>query len=109
MEKIKVILKERPSLIDFQQYVAEIVKQRGFEKEGITEKFMLFTEECGELAKAIRKKTKIKSDTKSKEENISHEVADVFMYLLEICNYFEIDLEDAFRQKEAINNTRTWK
>jgi NTP pyrophosphatase (non-canonical NTP hydrolase) len=109
MGNTKITLKDQPTLADFQSYVEEIVKQRGFAEEGITEKFMLFTEECGELAKAIRKKTKIKSDTKSKEENISHEVADVFMYLLEICNYFNINLEEAFRQKEEINTTRTWK
>jgi NTP pyrophosphatase (non-canonical NTP hydrolase) len=33
----------------------------------------------------------------------------VFMYLLDICNHFDIDLEKAFREKEEINKKRTWE
>lgn len=101
-------LPSNPKLQDFQSYVGAVVKHRGFEDETISELFMLLTEEVGELAKAARKTQNIKTDQLSKTYEIDQEAADVFMYLLEICNRFDIDLEKAFRDKEAINAKRTW-
>lgn len=102
-------LKEQPSLQDFQTYVRTMIAERGFENETTPELFMLFLEECGELAKATRKTTTIKSDAQSESFHIDLEAADVFIYLLAICNRFNIDLEQAFRDKEAINEKRTWE
>ncbi len=93
---------------DLQHYVAEVVKARGFDQETVPEIFMLFLEECGEMAKAARKLQNIKSDKNSKEHRLDHEIADVFIYLLNICNHYNIDLEQAFRDKEGVNNQRTW-
>ncbi len=102
-------LPEHPTLQDFQRYVAAMVKERGFDKETIPEVFMLFLEECGELAKAARKTQHIKSDRHSEQFHIDHEIADVFVYLLDICNHFNVDLEQAFRGKEEINKKRVWE
>ena len=102
-------LPTKPLLKDFHKYCKDIVKIRGFDKEPIAELFMLFMEECGELAKAARDTQVIKSGTHSKQRNLAHEAADVFIYLLEICNYFDINLEQAFREKEIINSKRTYK
>jgi NTP pyrophosphatase (non-canonical NTP hydrolase) len=102
------ILAPDAKLKDFQAYVTEVVHHRGFEKETVSDLFMLLLEECGELAKAARKTQNIKTDKNSKTYEVDHEAADVFMYLLEICNRFDIDLEKAFREKEAINAKRTW-
>lgn len=102
-------LKPKPTLQDFQRYIAKMVEIRGFDKETLPEVFMLFMEECGEMAKAARKRSKIKKHKGSKDFNIKHEVADVFMYLLDICNYLKIDLEKSFREKEEINKKRIWK
>lgn len=102
-------LKPQPTLADFQRYVAEMVKERGFAKGTVPEVFMLFLEECGELAKAARKFTSAKMDlTDAREHRLDHEAADVFIYMLDICNKFGIDLEKAFREKEAHNATRQW-
>ncbi|MAF79707.1 RS21-C6 protein [bacterium] len=102
-------LQENPTLKDFQKYIEEMVRERGFTDETIPELFMLFLEECGEMAKAARKLEKVKSDPNSKEHLLEEEIADVFIYLLDICNKFNIDLEKAFREKEKINKKRTWK
>ena len=109
MTKNKPNLKKNPTLRDFQNYAAEIVKERGFEKESISQIFMLFLEECGEMAKAARKSQKIHTDKNSEQFNLAHEAADVFVYLLDICNHFDIDLEKAFREKEEINKKRVWE
>ena len=105
----KLNLKKEPKLQDFQRYVSDMVKERGFDKETVPEIFMLFLEECGELAKAARKYQNIKSDENSEKFYIADEAADVFMYLLDICNYLDIDLEKAFREKEEKNKLREWK
>ena len=102
-------LKQNPTLRDFQEYVAQLVKKRGFDKETVPEMFMLFLEECGEMAKAARKTQKIKTDKNSEQFHLDHEIADVFIYLLGICNHFDIDLEKAFRDKEKINEKRFWE
>lgn len=102
-------LKENPTLRDFQEYIAQMVKERGFDKKTVTEIFMLFLEECGEMAKAARKTLKLKTDRNSEQLYLDREIADVFIYLLDICNHFGIDLEKAFRDKEEINKKRHWE
>lgn len=101
-------LKQKPTLIDFQNYIKEMVIERGFDKETTPEMFMLFLEECGEMAKAARKASGIKTDDTSEKFKLEQEVADVFIYLLDICNHFNIDLEKAFRDKEELNKKRSW-
>lgn len=110
MAKSNLYLKPKPILRDFQNYVTKMLKERGFDKETIPEVFMMFLEECGELARSARKEQKhIKVYKGKKRSNISHEFADVFIYLLQLCNCFEVDLEKAFREKEEINKKRVWK
>lgn len=101
-------LKEHPTLADFQRYVAEMVVERGFDKETLAEAFMLFLEESGEMAKAARKTQGLKTDEASQKYRIDHEIADVFIYLLDIANKCGVDLEKAFRDKEEINGKRSW-
>lgn len=105
----KLYLKENPTLGDFQKYVAEMIVERGFDKETVPELFMLLMEECGEFAKAARKTQNIKSDKNSEDFHLAEEAADVFIYLLDICNYLNIDLEEAFRKKEEKNKMRKWE
>lgn len=69
---------------------------------------MLFLEECGEMAKAARKSQGMRVDVNSKVHRIDLEIADVFIFLLRICNETGVDLEAAFREKEEINKKRTW-
>lgn len=109
MSKSELVLKESPKLQDFQDYVVRIVKERGFDGTNVTGQFMQFTEEVGELAKAIRKAEKMQVDANSKVEHVYEEVADVFIYLLYFCNYYKIDLEQAFRDKEEKNKQRVWQ
>ncbi len=102
-------LKQNPTLADYQQYIKEMIVERGFEGGQISEIFMLFLEECGELAKAGRKASKMKVDIGSDSFDVGKEASDVFIYLLDICNHYDIDLEKAFREKEEENKKRVWK
>ena len=105
----KLHLKEHPELKDYQNYIAEMLKERGFDGQPIENIFMLFTEECGELAKAARKSNGMHVDGNSDHFEVAHELADVFNYILDIANYFNVDLEQAFRDKEEINKKRIWQ
>lgn len=99
-------LKGQPELKDFQIYVKHMVEERNF-SNSVPEAFQLFLEECGELAKAARQESKnLENGVHSKIRNIDHEAADVFIFLLDICNKFDVDLEAAFRAKEEINKKR---
>lgn len=102
-------LPAKPTLNDYQTLIKELVLERGFEKETVAEVFMLMLEESGELAKAIRKSTGMKTSDDSKKHEVEEEAADVFWLLIDLCNRLDIDLEKAFRAKEAKNQTRTWK
>ena len=104
-----LFLKEQPTVQDFQQYVRDLVNERGFQEESISEIFMLLSEEIGEMEKAARKCAGLKTDNNSRKPDLELEIADVFIYLLDICNYFNIDLEKAFRKKEEINKKRIWE
>ncbi len=103
-------LPENPTLNDLQHYVAEICEERGWTKDSPSEKFVLFIEEVGELAKAMRKAAGLyQEQAKQRDIPLEEEFADVLSYLLDLANCFHIDLEQAFREKEAINQTRTWE
>ena len=103
------ILKNKPSLPDFQQYVKELEHERGFINQSTIDKCLLLGEEVGELFKAIRKAEGLLVDANSTFTEIGDELADIFIYLCAIANRKGIDLEDAFRTKEEKNKKRVWK
>lgn len=101
-------MNEDTSLKSLQEYSNEMEDIRGFKNDARTTMLFL-TEELGELAKEVRKKENIYLDaSKSKELDLEGEIADVFMYLLSLCRIEDIDLLDAFKNKELKNCSRTW-
>lgn len=107
---IKLQLKDSPSLTDLQEYTSWMVKNRGFSEEGLTEVTLLLVEEVGELAKAIRfdQGLKVTRDSISRIKPIESELADCLIYLLNLANLSNVNLEKALRDKEATNGKREW-
>ncbi len=97
------------TLKELQKYFAEKSKERGFDKETARDAVLLMVEEVGELARAIRKRSGIKIDDKSKIYAIEEELADILIYLLHISNILNLDLEESFWKKEEENKKRIWK
>ena len=98
------------SLNELQKHLDEVCKKNGWDKNSVTEVFLLFTEECGELAKAIRKELGFKGEKKPEnKDNLTEEFADVLNFLLELANRFGINLTDAYFKKNKINKNRTWE
>ncbi|MAZ56494.1 pyrophosphohydrolase [bacterium] len=101
-------LKRNPELKDFQKYILEIEKERGLSSD-IFHYALMMGEETGELFKAIRKSENQQVDPNSKVGTVREELVDVFIFLCGIANKYDIDLEQAFRDKEEINKKRSWK
>ncbi len=101
---------DSPTLPDLQRYMAEVCEERGWTKDSPAEKFLLFIEEVGELAKAMRKSAGLYAErARQRDMSLDEEFADVLSYLLDLANVFQVDLETAFRAKEEINQTRKWE
>ena len=102
-------LKSSPTLKELQSYLAQVCEERGWTKDSHSEKFVLFIEEVGELAKAMRKAAGLYEErARARDVSLQEEFADVLSYLLDLANCFQVDLEQAFRAKEEINQTRRW-
>jgi NTP pyrophosphatase (non-canonical NTP hydrolase) len=100
---------DNPTLKDLQLYMDAVCQERGWTHDTYAEKFLLFTEEVGELAKAIRKSAQLYDEKDApKRFELTEEFADVLSYLLDLANLFHVDLEQAFREKEQINQGRIW-
>jgi NTP pyrophosphatase (non-canonical NTP hydrolase) len=109
MSSSKLLLKENPTLKDYQEYVKKLEKERGFEKQDVLQKCLLLGEEIGELFKAVRKMEAISIDkNKSKITTVEEELADILIYVCAIANRYNIDVEKAFREKEEENKKRVW-
>lgn len=103
-------LNENTTLKDLQKYVNDMIEIRGFSQETPQDVMLLLTEEVGELAKEIRKSRKYYLDTnKNNELDVEGEIADVFIYILSMCRVMNVNLLEAFKNKEEKNCKREWK
>ena len=118
-EQVKTVLEnrsplesinERSSVVVLQQYIHDMVVRRGFDKETPRDVLLLMVEEVGELAKAVRKYSGLKSDEerKGRYPALEGELADVFIYLLDLANLLDISLFRALHEKEQENEKRSW-
>ncbi len=104
----------------YQEYIHSLEEMHGWLKVNLVENCFLMGEEMGELFKAIRRYKKIFPEGESAEETqageadeearqgVAEELIDVFNYLCAIANRLDIDLEQAFREKNAKNQKRSW-
>ena len=99
-------LPNAPTLQAIQAYVAEMEEERGFACQNVIDKCLLLGEEVGELFKAVRTREGIKTDVPGSK--VASELADVLIYLCTIANRYDVDVETAFRDKEALNEERSW-
>ncbi|MDA1532520.1 MULTISPECIES: MazG nucleotide pyrophosphohydrolase domain-containing protein [Bacillus] len=92
------------NIVEFQRYVSNFSKEKGFQDTTIEERAMYAMAELGELAEVILKRDKIQD---SKRE-IGLEMFDVIWNVCDLANKLEIDLEKAFKEKMMMNKKRQW-
>ena len=95
---------------DFQRYVHDLEAFHGWLDVDLVHNCFLMGEEVGELFKAVRKQEKLFDEhgEPTDTEAVAEEIVDVLNYLLAIANRLDIDVEQAFRSKNARNLERTW-
>ena len=96
------------SLGAIQDYVAKMENERGLDKQDLSSQCLKLGEEVGELYRAVRKLERQPQDPTGRVADIGDEAADVLILLASIANRCGIDIETAFRLKEARNESRTW-
>ena len=106
-------LPENAAMKDYQRYIHELETMHGWLKVDLVHNCFLMGEEMGELFKAVRRYNKLFDEgkgtpTEEARANLAEELVDVFNYLLAIANRVDVDLEQAFREKNARNQQRTW-
>lgn len=103
---------EKTSLKDLQKYINDMIEIRKFDRQTPQDIMLFLTEEMGELAKEVRKSRKYKIDINKKENreiDIEGEIADIFIYILSMCRVMNINLLEAFKNKEEKNCKREWR
>lgn len=103
-------INERSSVATLQLYIHKMVVRRGFDKETPRDILLLMVEEVGELTKALRKHLGLKLDQERRDRYpvLEGELADVFIYLLDLSNSLQISLFHALHTKEQENKKRSW-
>lgn len=111
-----ITLPENAKMLDYQRYVYELEKMHGWLDIDLVHNCFLMGEEMGELFKAVRKHNRYfdqaeaaTSDDDATVAAVAEELVDIFNYLMAIANRLEIDIDQAFRDKNARNQKRKWK
>jgi NTP pyrophosphatase (non-canonical NTP hydrolase) len=102
-------LRQGASLSQIQGYVRQMETERGLDQQGIMSACLKLGDEVGELYRAIRKRQAQPQDPDGRNADVANEAADILILLTSIVNRCGINLEDAFRAKEAHNETRIWR
>lgn len=71
----------------------QICRQRGWDKVPIHKVWLLFTEEIGELASAIRQRQGFYRKMGGRQPDVANELGDVFSYLFQIAYMLNVDLD----------------
>jgi len=81
----------------YRDETAAMCKSKGWDKVPISAVWMLYTEENGELASAIRQTQRIFRKTGLKKDrgtDIQMEMGDVFSYLFQLAHMLNVDLDE---------------
>lgn len=97
------------SLADYQVYVEDLKKARGF-RDNPDRTLILVLKEAGMLGDAVRKTwTNDGKVQKLAQKEIRNQFADLFIYLVDFANLYGIDITEAFIEREADNAKRVWE
>lgn len=101
-------LSQGASLPGIQDYVAKMEAERGLDKQDLPSQCLKLGEEVGELYRAVRKLQGQPQDPAERIADVGDKAADALILLMSNVNRCGINLEDAFRAKEARNESRVW-
>jgi len=89
----------------FKNETMVLCHEKGWDKANVNTVWLLFTEEIGELASAIRQRHKHFRKNTKRSSDITHEMGDVFSYLFQLAYMLDIDLDEMWHiHKEKMAN-----
>ena len=91
-------------LNDYRDYTTSICKNKGWDRVPVSTVWLLFTEEVGELASAIRQQQRTFTKTglkKNRGIDVQMEMADVFSYLFQLASMLNVDLDEMWEKHRA--------
>lgn len=109
-----ISLPEGAPMSAYQQYVHQLEEHHGWLDADLVQNCFLMGEEVGEVFGAVRRIQRADARGAAPEERaelaaaVGEEIVDVMNFLLAIANRLDIDVEAAFRAKNARNQQRTW-
>ncbi|MGE0788460.1 MAG: MazG nucleotide pyrophosphohydrolase domain-containing protein [Sandaracinaceae bacterium] len=111
-----ITLPDAAAMAEYQRYIHDLEARHGWLDVDLVHNCFLLGEEVGELFKAVRRYEKLYEQTDApastrddRKRDVAHELVDVMNYLLAIANRLDIDVEHAFREKNAHNQRRSWE
>lgn len=111
-----ITLSENAPLKEYQRYIHELEAMHGWLDVDLIHNCFLMGEEVGELFKAVRKYVRYFDPSEGspaakgeRKADVAEELVDVFNYLMALANRLDIDMEEAFRNKNSRNQARQWK
>lgn len=117
MSDLPIELPEDAPMRDYQRYVHALEAMHGWLDVDLVHNCFLMGEEVGELFKAVRRVERLYEQSgaqaarvdEERRADVADELVDVLNYLLAIANRLDIDVEAAFRRKNAENQRRRWE
>ena len=106
-DAVPVRLPPGASLAELQRYIVELEALKGWSEVDLVRCCFLMGEEVGELFGAVRRLQRT-AEPRGSVESVAEELVDVLNYTLAIANRAGVDLEAAFRAKNAQTQLRTW-
>jgi NTP pyrophosphatase (non-canonical NTP hydrolase) len=95
----------------YRDETAELCKRKGWDKAPISTVWMLYTEESGELASAIRQNQHLYRKTGLKKDrgiDVVMEMGDVFSYLFQLAHMLNIDLDEMWELHRVKVQTKNY-
>ena len=98
-------------LNDFKNETRVMCINKGWDRVNVNTVWLLFTEEIGELASAIRQYNKVFKKNHLKKErgtDVTMEMGDVFSYLFQLAGMLEIDLDEMWMRHKIKIDTKNY-
>ncbi len=95
---------------EIQNNARSLCEQQGWTDRNPSQRFRYLISEVGELSKELTRLewNPAETDLSEIKRNIGHEIYDIVWNLCDLANQLEIDLENAFAEKQGINAERHW-
>jgi NTP pyrophosphatase (non-canonical NTP hydrolase) len=93
----------------YKEETRKLCQMNGWDQAPVSTVWLLFTEEIGELASAIRHRHRQFTTARNrKTQDVTMEMGDVFSYLFQLAYMLDVDLDEMWRAHNDKMKTRNY-